>query len=325
MFDCDPELVEHIRAASRQMVRELGFMQTTLAATDYPPSAVHAIMEIGARQSLTSMQLAELLCLEKSSVSRMVRKLIEGGELKETVSATDARAKLLALTAKGRHTLASINAFGQHQVTTALAQLPEVAQQVVSQGLVAYAGALEAHRLGVPFKSSAPIEIPIEIRQGYQPGVIGRVTEMHANFYSRSVGFGQFFESLVAAGMAEFAARLANPRNGLWAAMQSGRIAGTVAIDGEDLGNDIAHLRWFIVDDGMRGTGVGRKLLAEALAFCDAQGFAATRLWTFQGLDAARRLYESAGFVLSEERAGQQWGSEVVEQCFVRQRPVLSR
>lgn len=321
MFDCDPELVDRIRAASRQMVRELGFMQTTLAATDYPPSAVHAIMEIGTRQSLTAVQLAEVLCLEKSSVSRMVRKLIEGGELKETQSATDARAKVLTLTAKGRHTLASINAFGRHQVTTALAQLPEVEQQIVGQGLGAYSRALEAHRLGTSFSPAGTVEI----RRGYQPGVIGRVTEMHANFYSRSVGFGQFFESLVATGLAEFAARLANPENGLWVALHSGRIVGAVAIDGEDLGNGTAHLRWFIVDDGMRGAGVGHKLLSQALAFCDGQDFAATRLWTFQGLEAARRLYENAGFVLHDERAGQQWGREVVEECFVRQRPFAGK
>ena len=50
-------LVDHIRSASRQMVRELGFMQSTLAATDYPPSAVHAILEIGAQRTLTAVQL----------------------------------------------------------------------------------------------------------------------------------------------------------------------------------------------------------------------------------------------------------------------------
>ncbi|HBJ98815.1 MAG TPA: MarR family transcriptional regulator, partial [Delftia acidovorans] len=32
----DLSLVDGIRAASRLMVRELGFMQATLAATDYP-------------------------------------------------------------------------------------------------------------------------------------------------------------------------------------------------------------------------------------------------------------------------------------------------
>jgi hypothetical protein len=59
-------------------------------------------------------------------------------------------------------------------------------------------------------------------------------------------------------------------------------------------------------------------LLAEAVAFCDRQGFAETQLWTFRGLDAARRLYESCGFVLAEERPGSQWGAETLEQRFVR-------
>ncbi len=47
-------------------------MEATLAASDYPPSAVHTILEIGLRGALTGLQLAELLHLEKSSVSRMI-------------------------------------------------------------------------------------------------------------------------------------------------------------------------------------------------------------------------------------------------------------
>lgn len=45
----DPSLIENVRAASRAGVRELGFMRAKQAATDYSPSAVHALMEIGAR------------------------------------------------------------------------------------------------------------------------------------------------------------------------------------------------------------------------------------------------------------------------------------
>ncbi|MEN3290714.1 MAG: hypothetical protein V7634_5014, partial [Bradyrhizobium sp.] len=37
----DLSLIDDVRAASRLMVRELGFMEATVAATDYPASAVH--------------------------------------------------------------------------------------------------------------------------------------------------------------------------------------------------------------------------------------------------------------------------------------------
>ena len=146
MLSADLPLIDDIRAASRQMVRELGFMEATLAATDHPPSAVHSILEIGIRGPMTSVQLAAFLHLEKSSVSRMVRKLVENGELKETSDSGDARIKPLALTAKGRRTLAALHDYGRRQVSTALARLPEAERQIIRDGLMIYARALKASR-----------------------------------------------------------------------------------------------------------------------------------------------------------------------------------
>jgi hypothetical protein len=40
---------------------------------------------------------------------------------------------------------------------------------------------------------------------------------------------------------------------------------------------------------------------------------------TFKGLDAARHLYEKHGFSLVHEVPGTQWGTEVIEQEFVRE------
>jgi GNAT superfamily N-acetyltransferase len=113
-----------------------------------------------------------------------------------------------------------------------------------------------------------------EIVRGYRQGIIARITQMHALYYARTSGFGQRFESVVAGGLAVFCDRPENSRNAIWSAVQGNEVVGSIAIDGEDKGAEIAHLRWFIVDDGVRGGGVGRKLLSTALAFVDAQGFA---------------------------------------------------
>lgn len=142
----DLTLIDDIRAASRQMVRELGFMDATVAATDYPPSAVHTILEIGRKGSMSAVELAAFLRLEKSSVSRMVRKLIEADELREAADERDARIKSLSLTAKGRRTLTSLHEFGRRQVAGALAHLNEAERRKVCEGLMLYARALEACR-----------------------------------------------------------------------------------------------------------------------------------------------------------------------------------
>ena len=148
-------LIDDIRAASRLMVRELGFMDATVAASDYPPSAVHTILEIGIRGPMTSGELGDFLHLEKSSVSRMVRKLIDCGELRETPDELDARSKLLSLTAKGCRTLEALHAFGRQQVRGALAALTPAEQRTVREGMMLYAQALRQSRVEEAVGSAA--------------------------------------------------------------------------------------------------------------------------------------------------------------------------
>ena len=307
--------VARARAASRALVRELGFMNRTLAGTELSPSAVHAVVEIGASGGLSAKDLSERLLLEKSTVSRLVRSLVERGEIRARRSKADGRSKDLHLTRRGEKTLAAITAYAERQVAAALAPLEDRSRREVMAGLETYASSLKASRLsGTP----AAQDRTAAIAQGYVPGLIGRIVEMHAAYYSREAGFGAAFETKVAAGLADFVTRLERPENAIWRAEQGGRIVGGIAIDGEDLGEGRAHLRWFIVDDGVRGAGVGKALIREAMVFCDARGFRETHLWTFEGLDAARRVYEKNGFSLAEEYSGDQWGAEVLEQRFVR-------
>jgi ribosomal protein S18 acetylase RimI-like enzyme len=164
------------------------------------------------------------------------------------------------------------------------------------------------------------------------PGALDRVVAMHAGYYAREHGMGEIFERKVAEGLSEFLPRAQRPLNRLWLATsvelsdqagqtrQAGQIVGSIAIDGEDLGDGQAHLRWFILDDGCRGQGVGAALLRKAVEFAEAAGFERTVLWTFKGLDAARHLYEREGFRIAEEYAGAQWGVSLMEQRFVRER-----
>ena len=157
-----------------------------------------------------------------------------------------------------------------------------------------------------------------KIIEGFTPNLADRIIEMHASYYRRLAGFGTTFETKVADGLSNFMPRLAHKDNAIWHAEKDGKIVGSIAIDGEDLGQRRAHLRWFIVDDDTRGTGVGGALIYKAMAFCDERKFREIHLWTFKGLEAARRLYEKHGFLLTKEYYGDQWGVEVLEQKFIR-------
>jgi GNAT superfamily N-acetyltransferase len=154
------------------------------------------------------------------------------------------------------------------------------------------------------------------IHKGYLPGAIGRIVELHARYYSDLVGFGLPFESKVAREFSAFCEEYDSKRDGLWLVLQDGRIEGSIAIDGSHAELDGAHLRWFITSDKLRGTGLGTALLTSAMEFCRSQHYQRVYLWTFDGLGAARHLYEKFGFRLVHQQRGRQWGAEVNEQKF---------
>ncbi len=157
-------------------------MRPRLAGTELPASAVHALIEIGESGAMTGAELGEILNLEESSVSRMVRKLIHAGKLKEGASKHDGRAKLLSLTPKGKKSLTAIHGFAQDLVSSALADLAPAAHAgKCSKRLSLYAEALHARRAGA--RAREPVDAVIE--RGYRPGLIGNCTEMHARYYLR--------------------------------------------------------------------------------------------------------------------------------------------
>nr|WP_319484849.1 bifunctional helix-turn-helix transcriptional regulator/GNAT family N-acetyltransferase [uncultured Cohaesibacter sp.] len=307
-------LVKDIRTSSRQLVRRWGVLAKHVAGTDYSLSAVHAVLEIGLSDGITSKDLSEALILEKSTVSRLVKSLVEQDLVQKIDDDSDRRKQGLSLSAKGLALFDLINLHANEQVRDALESVLSDEVEQIARGLRLYADALALKG----DRQSAPEP---RIGTGYRPGLIGQIASLHSQFYFDLVGFGPVFEAIVASGMSEFVGRLENPCNEFWHLSEHGRFLASIALDGEDIGNNVAHLRWFIVDDCLRGKGVGRKILESALAFADDHGFDETHLSTFKGLDAARHLYEATGFELVEEKPDTTWGTEVIEQQFVRKRP----
>jgi GNAT superfamily N-acetyltransferase len=155
-----------------------------------------------------------------------------------------------------------------------------------------------------------------KIESGYIPGSIGRIAELHGTYYHDHWRFGLYFEAKVAIELSEFLQRYDKNCDGIWIATVNGRVEGSVVIDGIHAENEGAHLRWFIISEALKGKGVGRKLINKAIDFCKNKGYKRTYLWTFEGLSAARHLYENAGFKLIKQQSGVQWGSTVNEQYF---------
>ena len=151
---------------------------------------------------------------------------------------------------------------------------------------------------------------------GYYPGVAGKITEVHAVYYHEQWGFDISFETQVGRELSDFLAEFDSSRDGLWVARRNNMFAGAVVIDGRNAQSEGARLRWFIVVPVFQGHGIGRELISRAVEFCKTKNYRRIYLWTFEGLDTARHLYEEQHFKLSEQHDVDQWGQHLNEQKF---------
>jgi uncharacterized protein YhfF/GNAT superfamily N-acetyltransferase len=174
---------------------------------------------------------------------------------------------------------------------------------------------LERFELLYPFEQALdPVDCGPRLLPCLIPGALAASAALQTRYYAREHAFGVFFEAGRMADISAFLTRFDAERDGVWVAVDAGEVLGTIVIDGGAADDrSIAQLRWFILADSLRGRGMGRRMMATALDFARAR-YGLIRLGTFAGLDAARHLYESAGFRRVYEQPSTTWGPEVLEQ-----------
>ena len=154
----------------------------------------------------------------------------------------------------------------------------------------------------------------VQYGHGWIPGLLGWTVAQHAMYYADNWNFGAFFEAKVASEMSSFVSRLQNRGNHLlWVRDEDGPLA-TVSIDADEVEGGLTHLRWFIAADRARGRGLAAPLITNAVEATRKDGAAGVFLWTFAGLEAARAIYEAAGFRLVKQGEDATLGQVVTEQ-----------
>ncbi len=296
--------VAAVRRFNRFYTHRLGVLNEGYLRSPFSLSEVRVLFELAHRSDLTARTLREVLGLDAGYLSRLLGTLEKRGLVQRTASATDGRVSHLNLTERGRDVFATLDQRASDEVAAMLARLP-VAQQ---RKLLTAMRSIE-DVLGETMPATAPFQL-----RTHQPGDMGWVVHRHGVLYSQEYGWDERFEALVAEVVASFIKNFDPRRERCWIAEHEGEIVGSVFLVARS--KTVAQLRLLLVEPAARGLGIGRRLVDECIGFARRAGYRKVTLWTNNVLEAARHIYERAGFRLTQEKPHSMFGPPLVGQTW---------
>jgi DNA-binding MarR family transcriptional regulator/N-acetylglutamate synthase-like GNAT family acetyltransferase len=274
----------------------MGLIDEGHLASAYSLAEVRVLYELDQREDQTAAEVGAELRMDAGYLSRILRRLGDGGLVGRRASTADRRRTLLRLTARGKKVFADLDRRAAGDVAAVLGSLAPAQRGRLRDAMRSIEALLGGER---PARSFVVRE--------HRPGDMGWVVHRHAVLYAAEHGWVEM-EALVAHIVARFLDRFDPARERCWIAEEDGENIGSVFLVSRS--RTVAKLRL------LRGLGVGQRLVDECIRFARQVGYRTMTLWTTKGLDTARHIYESRGFRLTAEAPHVEFGRNNIGQTF---------
>lgn len=275
-----------LRALSRDLVRELGMLSQQCGELALSPLEAHLLIELESGPA-TNQQLAERLRIDKSNASRPLARLAERELISWHPHPSDGRSKEARLTIAGQAQLLDLHQEMDSAMEETLAQLTLAEREQLWEGLRLYRSALSRARRqqGYRIRHITPAD---------NPAIAAVVRAVSAEYgLTADKGYG------VADPNLDFLHETyLGERSRYWVIEgPDGTIlggGGIAPLAGEE--GQVCELQKMYFMPSLRGLGLGRRLVLQALDEARTLGYQRCYLETTAVLREATALYESLGF-----------------------------
>ncbi len=295
------ERVEALRGFNRFFTRRIGVLGEGLLESPYTLTEARIMFEVAHREGSAASELARELGLDRGYMSRVLAGLEQRGLVEKSRSEEDGRRRRLSLTGEGREAFSELDERSRREISGMLGELSEEEETRLLKSMSAVESILSGTELPETFLLRQP-----------EPGDLGWVVYRHGALYAREYGWDVSFEALVARIVADFAEEHDPSSERCWIAEANGSNAGCVFLVRES--ETAAKLRLLLVEPGVRGSGLGRRLVEECVRFARRSGYESLTLWTNSVLGSARHIYQELGFELMDEEEHHSFGHDLVGQ-----------
>lgn len=292
-------LIDDTRAFNRFYTRVIGVLDEHLTESPFSLAEARVLYEIAARGHTTGSELAKALGLDRAYLTR----ILQGFSARDLVSyapnPNDRRGNFIALTREGDGAYANLRDKAGLSVGRLLAPLSPSDRRRLADAMWTI-----RTLLGDDLPASPVLMRPPRL------GEITLVASRQARVYADEFGWDASYEGLAAEIAGKFAQSHNPEREACWIAEWRGDVAGSIFV--VDAGKSVAQLRLLYVEPKARGLGIGRSLVDQVVNFGRDKGYRKVRLWTQESLTAARHIYASAGFKLTESKPHRSFGKDLV-------------
>ncbi|MDF7814957.1 MarR family transcriptional regulator [Hymenobacter sp. YC55] len=129
--------IAQIRAFNRFYTDLIGLLDKHLLHSDYSLAEARILYEIQASQPISASHIMASMHIDKSYLSRVLKKLERDKLIRKQSSARDARTTLLSLTPEGLAVFTTLNQASDEQINALLRSLPAAQHQELVQHMQA--------------------------------------------------------------------------------------------------------------------------------------------------------------------------------------------
>lgn len=292
--------ITEIRGFNRFYTNILGLLEKDLFGSGYSLSEARVLFEISKTEYCTAAQLCNILKMDRGYMSRIIHKFEKNNLICRKESEEDSRVIKIQLTEKGDKLFHELNERSNQQIEDILMKLNEEEQMNL----------LKSMEVVKRYLTKATANIVI---RPYKKADVSYVIDRQLSLYETERHFtSEVWKTYLRQGVLELLKKFNPQKDCMLIVEYNGNPAGCVAITHAEEG--VAQFRYFFVEPELRGIGIGRRLLEEALSFCKEKEYSHIFLWTVSAQETARNLYRKAGFELTESHENDEWGVPVLEE-----------
>lgn len=294
------DVITEIRGFNRFYTNILGLLDQHILDSGYSLTESRVIFEISKTECCTANQLCSVLDIDRSYMSRIIRRFENEGLITRNISSQDSRNMEIHLTEKGNEIFHDLNNRSNEQIEKFISKFNEKEWEDL------------IHSMRTVKKYFSIATKNIDIRP-FKAEDVEYVIDRQLSLYESERQFTtETWKKYLTQGVLDLVDKFDENKDCMYILECDGNAAGCVAIT--HVSEDVAQLRYFFLEPEVRGMGAGTALLNKALDFCREKKYTHVFLWTVSAQETARTLYKKAGFEITETSENNTWGTPVLEE-----------